>query len=622
MPSTHHSYRPSGGPVRSVGGRLRWLEWMFLALGVAVILRLFVLQVWAGGSYQLLATNQHELQERLIPERGRILVRDRSDATLHPLATNRDAWTLYAVPREMKDPGQVARDLAMVLPPSVSTTEAILATQWAAQPDDPYEPIGKNLTTEEADRIREKRLPGIGLAKGQARFYPESNIGGHLIGFVRSGDDGIGKGAYGIEGAFNDVLAGKSGFVNAQKDASGRRLTFGEGVMREAMDGSDIVLTVDRTMQHEVCSRLAAAVRGHNADGGSVVVMEPSTGAILAMCSVPDFDPGNYGAEKQLSVFNNPVMLSQYEPGSVFKAFTMAIGLDRNQISPKTTYTDTGVEELDGFKIKNSDGKAHGIQTMTQALDESLNTATIFVERLVGRETFKRGIEQFGFGKHTGIELSPEGKGDISSLDRKGSVFAATASFGQGISVTPIQLTAGYAALANGGTLMRPYIVEEILKPDGTREKTKPQTVGRAISAKASNLITGMLVSAVERGHGRRAGVPGYYVAGKTGTAQVPDPKNAGYLKDVTIGSFAGYAPADDPRFAMLVKIDRPRDVQWAESSAAPLWGQIATFLLSYLEVPMERDPGAVTEIESVPTLPASTTSTTPVLMNASSTMQ
>ena len=284
----------------------------------------------------------------------------------------------------------------------------------------------------------------------------------------------------------------------------------------------------------------------------------------------------------------------------------MAAGLTRT-VTPKTTYVDTGVEEIDGFKIKNSDGKAHGEATMIQVLDESLNTGTIFVQRRVGQGAFRSGVEKFGFGKPAGIELTPEAKGDISSLSKKGNVFAATASFGQGISVTPLQLAAAYAALANGGVLMRPYIVDEIIKPDGTREKTKPQTVGRAISLRAARLIAGMLVSVVERGHGKRAGVPGYFVAGKTGTAQVPNPNAAGYLKDVSIGSFAGFAPADNPRFVMLVKIDRPRDVEWAESSAAPLFGELAEFLLGYLQAPTERE---IVPRPELPVLSAISTST------------
>ncbi|MEN9558070.1 MAG: hypothetical protein RL141_439 [Candidatus Parcubacteria bacterium] len=588
---------------------MRLLVGFLLLLGGVLVIRLFFLQVWSGGAYRLLASSQHELQESLVPARGRILVRDRVDGSLHPLATNRDAWAAYAIPRQLKDPQAAAE----VFAPLLEKTPEELVALWTANPDDPYEPILKGLTTQQMDAIEEKKLEGIGFTKSWARSYPEPNIGGHVIGFVRTEDTGFGKGAYGIEGAFDELLSGHAGFVSAQKDAGGRRLMLDDGVMREATDGSDIVLTIDRTIQHEVCRRVTNAVQRHRADGGSAVVLDPKTGAILALCAVPDFDPAQYGEVEDIQVFNNPVTFAQYEPGSVFKAFTMAIGLEQGKISPKTTYVDTGIEELDGFKIRNSDGLAHGLQTMTQVLDESLNTGTIFVQRLVGRASFQQGVEAFGFGVPTGIELTPEAKGDISSLGRKGDVFGATGSFGQGISVTPIQLAAAYGALANGGTLMRPYIVEEVIHSDGTREKTKSQTVGRAISVRAAQLITGMLVSVVERGHGKRAGVPGYYVAGKTGTAQIPNPNGPGYLEDATVGNFAGYAPADNPRFVMLVKIDHPRDVQWAESSAAPLWGEIASFLLAYLEVPAERPVNDVPEVELPPvTLPA--VSSTPAI--------
>jgi cell division protein FtsI (penicillin-binding protein 3) len=615
FPMSAHGYHPHH--QRRPGDRLRWLEVIFLAIGAVVAARLFWLQVVNGAEYRLLATDQHELQEKLIPQRGKILVRDRADDSLHPLATNRDAWIVYAVPREMKDPGDVARQLAPALPAafSASTTEATLVASWMANPDDPYEPIAKGLTTEQAEVIRALKLPGIGLVKGWARYYPEADIGGQVIGFVRTEDDGTGKGSYGVEGALNDVLAGKVGYVDAQKDAGGRRITVGSGAINEAVDGSDVILTIDRIIQHEACAQLKAWVKQHGADGGSVVIMNPNTGAVLAMCSAPDFDPANYGATKDLQSFNNPATFGQYEPGSVFKAFTLAVGLDRGKITPKTTYVDTGEVKLDDFVIHNSDLAAHGVQTMTQVLDESLNTGTVFVQQQVGREGFKVGIEKFGFGKLTGIELTPEAKGDVTSLGKKGEAFAGTASYGQGLSITPIQLAAAYSALANGGTLMRPYIVEEIVRPDGTREKTKPQTVTRAISQGAAHLITGMLVSVVERGHGKRAGVPGYYVAGKTGTAQVPDPHGRGYLKDVTIGGFAGYAPADNPKFTMIVKIDRPRDVQWAEASAAPLWGSIAKFLLSYLQVPMDRDPAAAPELPDLPVV----TSTAPVATSTGS---
>jgi cell division protein FtsI/penicillin-binding protein 2 len=594
---TAHAFRK---PAAS-GDRSGWVLLILLALGALVAVRLFTLQILRGPSYRILASSQHELRQLLVPERGKILVRDRADGTLHPLATNRDAWLLYAEPRNIADPGAVAREIAPYVP---DRTEAELAEAWTRDPDDPYEPVAKGLEAKQAEEIMAKHLLGIGLAKGWARFYPERDMGGHIIGFVRTDDLGNGEGAYGIEGAYDGILAGLSGFVSAQKDAGGRRLMLEGGRVRQAVDGSDVILTIDRTIQYEVCKRLQQAVMEYDADGGTVIVMNPANGAIMAMCSVPDFDPANYGDAADVSVFNNPATFSQFEPGSVFKPFTMAVGIERGKVDPSTTYEDAGMEKIDGYDIKNSDEKAHGTQTMREVLEKSLNTGTIFVERQIGRDAFREGLESFGFGEKTGVELTPEAGGNISSLSKKADVYGATASFGQGISVTPIQLVTAFAAIANGGSLFRPYIVEEIVHPDGTRQKTEPAVVGSPVSARTSQLMRGMLVSVVERGHGGMAAVPGYYVAGKTGTAQVANPYGSGYLDGATITSFAGFAPADDPAFVMLVKLDRPRSGTWAAVNTAPIFRDIASFILAYLEIPMDRDPNAPKETESVPDLP------------------
>jgi cell division protein FtsI/penicillin-binding protein 2 len=461
------------------------------------------------------------------------------------------------------------------------------------------------LETSVVNDILSKNLKGVSAAKTWARSYPEANIGGQIIGFVRMDDaTGMGEGVYGLEGSFNDVLAGRSGFISAQKDAGGRRLMLDGGKMRYAVNGSDIVLTIDRTIQHEVCARVKAAVETYQAQSGTVVVMQPDTGAIIAMCSWPDFDPAAYGETKEISAFNNPATYGAYEPGSVFKPITMAIGVERGKVGPNTTYTDPGVEKIDTFEIKNSDEQAHGVQTMRQVLEKSLNTGTIFVERLLGRDGFRAGVEEFGFGEKTGIELSPESTGNISSLKKQAEVYGATASFGQGITVTPIQLATSFAAIANGGRLLRPYIVDEIVYPDGQRKRTELKEISRPISARTSELMKGMLVSVVERGHGASAGVPGYFVAGKTGTAQVANSRGAGYLEGAIISTFAGFAPANDPAFVMVVKIDRPKVGKWAEVNASPLFKELSSFILSYLEIPMERDVNAPTEIESVPDLP------------------
>lgn len=584
--------------------RLNILKFFFIAAGIAMVLRLGYLQVMEYGLYALLASDQHDLQTKLLPTRGKILVRDRSDGSLRPLATNRLSWQIYAVPKEMKDPIPVAHALSEVL----GLQDVDMVTKLTKDPDDPYERIAQDVDQDRVDELKSKDLPGIGFVSMQARFYPEKNVGGQIIGFVGQDENGLPKGKYGVESSFDELLAGRVGELMAEKDAGGNRIATGALNLKEAVPGADVVLTIDPAIQYKTCLTIQDAVRRHGADGGSILIMNPQTGAIMAMCSSPDFDPSEYGKIKDLNVLNNPATFGVYEPGSVFKAFTMAAGLDAEKINPKTTYVDKGVEEIDDFKIQNSDHLAHGVNSMIEVLDKSLNTGTIFVQRQLGKELFRKYILEFGFGKKTGIELTPESKGNVAGLDKKGSIFAATASFGQGISVTPIQLTAAYAAIANGGKLLKPYIVDEIIHPDGRSEKTKPLLVSQPISQRASRLASGMLVSVVENGHGKRAGVPGYWVAGKTGTAQVPKKDGLGYESDATIGSFAGYAPANDAKFVMLVKIDHPRDVEWAEASAAPVFGEMASFLLTYLQVQPERPINY--KPTPPPTTPAEVTST------------
>ncbi|MCR4278484.1 MAG: penicillin-binding protein 2 [bacterium] len=573
------------GGEHSKKGRYLVVSFFFVVLGTALVSKLAQLQIFDYQVFEARASNQHDLVAEIEPVRGRILVQDRSDGQLYPLATNREAWTVYAVPREMKEPEKTARDLAEVLETDVD----ILTTKFLKK-DDPYEVVMKDVPIEKVEAVQSADFEGIHFSRVTARLYPEKNVSGQLIGFVGPGNDGVLTGKYGVEGNFNDLLAGKAGQIVGEKDASGRRIAMGDEQVQTGMDGADIVLTIDRAIQYEACSRIRKAVEQHGADSGSIVIMEPKTGAILGMCSSPDFDPTEYGKVNTISDLNNPVTFTAYEPGSIFKAMTLSAGLDAQKISPDTTYNDTGAEEIDDFTVRNSDGKANGIQTMKEVLVKSLNTGTIFVQRQLGKDLFRKYIEAFGFGKKTGFELTPEGAGNIESLSRKGDIFAATGSYGQGLTVTPLQILTAYGALANGGSLMRPYIVQEIIYADGTSEKTRPEVVGNPVSSRASRLVTGMMVAVVEEGHGSRASVPGYWVAGKTGTAQVPKKTGRGYEENITIGSFVGYAPASDPAFVMIVKIDNPKDVQWAESSAAPLFGVMAEFLLRYLGVPPERD--------------------------------
>jgi cell division protein FtsI/penicillin-binding protein 2 len=569
----------------------------------AVLARLFQLQVLDYSAYKLLASDQHEVEAQLVPQRGAIYLRDRFDGSLHPVAKDRDAWQVFSVRREIKDATSTAIALSPLL--GVPAEQLLYQMMYATSS---YQVLSKDVPMDKAEEIRNQRYPGIGTSKGLTRFYPEQGLGGQPFGFVSLDDNNRRVGRYGIEGSFNDELAGTYGTLLIEKDAAGRRMSIGSTNIQQARNGSELVLTLDRSIQYEACRKSAEAVKEFQADSASIVVMDPETGAIWAMCSAPDFDPANYGKIESISVLNNPPTFDQFEPGSIFKPLTMAAGIEEGKISPNTTYNDPGEEKIDDFTVRNSDKLAHGIQTMTEVLTKSLNTGTIFVQRLLGKETFRRYVQEFGFGERTGVGIKPEAEGDIRPLDKKGSIFAATASYGQGISTSQVQMLAAYGALANGGRLMQPFLVKEIIRPDGRHEVIEPRLVREVFSRRTSRLVSGMMVTVVEAGHGKKAAVPGYYVAGKTGTAQVPNPNGPGYLPDATIGSFAGYAPSDHPRFVMLVTVVKPKTVAFAEASAAPVFGEMAKFILSSLQVAPER-PIKETPVAPLPPIGASTTS-------------
>lgn len=553
-----------------------------LALGVfavLLVLRAFSLQIASHGFYSALAADQHELSTQLQPTRGSIVVRDPQAATgTYPLATNKTLHLLYAIPKQITDPISVARTLA----PLVNVEEEVLLTRLN-KPNDLYEPIQHELSDAKQAEILALKIPGLYFADENTRYYPEKNIGSHILGFVGF-DDKKKVGRYGFEGAHETELAGRQGYLQAEKDASGQLIATAAQLWQPAIDGSDFVLTIDRTIQFEACRSLNEAVKKHGADGGSVVILDPQTGAVLAMCGAPDFDPNNYADVKDVKTFVNPAT-QPYEPGSVFKPLTMAAALNEDALTPDTTYTDTGEVKVGSFTIRNSDKKSNGVQTMYEVLEKSLNTGAIYAMQQIGPTTFERYVQAYGFGAPTGVELS-ESTGNITSLTKGKDIYAMTGSFGQGLTVTPLQLAAAYGALANGGKLMQPYLVDAVKKSDGTTTTTQPKLVRQVLTAKTSATIGAMLVRVVQNGHGKKAGVPGYFVAGKTGTAQIPDPKTGAYHENETIGTFAGFAPVENPRFVMVVQLVRPRDVQFAESSAAPLFGDIAKFLLLYMGVP------------------------------------
>jgi cell division protein FtsI/penicillin-binding protein 2 len=557
-----------------------------------IILKLAYLQIFQHGFYSTLASGQRELFEELIPERGDILVHDYKDETTLPIATNQKLAFVYADPRLVVNLDNTSQALGKILGYDEATIDAL--KERLDQPADPYEPIAREISEETLSQILTLEIPGVSYVRESSRLYPEPEMGGHVVGFLGTNEDGSTSGKYGVEGFFDGDLAGTRGSLMSERDVAGRLIAVAQSELIPAVDGADILLTIDRTIQYKACSALKSAVQKHGADGGSVVIVVPQTGHILAMCGMPDYDPNIYNEVDSINIFNNPAIFAAYEPGSIFKPMTMAAAIDASAVEPNTTFTDTGSVMVDGWPkpIGNAEGKVYGTVDMTTVLEESINTGMIFSMRQMGMDVFEKYVKSFGFGVGTGIELETEAHGDISSLDEAAEIYAATAAFGQGISVTPLQIVMAYAAIANGGILKSPIIVDEIHRADGTVEKRVSRDVAQVIDSKTARTISAMLVSVIEHGHGKRAAVSGYYIAGKTGTAQVARTNGIGYEQDNTIGSFAGFGPVEDPKFAMVVRIDNPKDVVWAESTAAPLFGEIAEFLLQYFEVVPVRKGG------------------------------
>lgn len=550
-----------------------------LLLGFLVIAgKLFKLQIVEGAQSRQLAQDQHSIFRRLVAARGDIKITDKFSSEAYPVATNIKHFLVYAVPGQVKNIELTATSLGTVL-----TLDPAEIKQKMSDQERKYVPLKKNLTEQEQEKIRELKLPGIYFDSEDVRFYPENNLLSHVLGFVGYKQD-TKEGLYGLERFYEKDLAGVTGYSHEERDTAGAWIFGGKRDISPAEDGSNLLLTIDKSIQFKAETVLKHTVETHGADSGSVIVVNPKTGAVLAMAGFPDFNPNEYGKVTDPNTFLNEATTGNYEPGSIFKAITMAAAVNEGKVKPETTYIDEGSIEIDGYTIKNSDGKAHGQQTMLQVLDESLNTGVIFAKEQIGNNSFYQYVRKFGFGEKTGIEL-PEGKGNLDNLKANIKVNFHTATFGQGISVTPIQMIQAFTVFANNGVMMKPFLVQSKISSSGKIEHIKPEEKGRIISEKSADTISGMLVDVVENGHGKKAGVPGYYIAGKTGTAQVPKKDGRGYEEDNNIGSFIGYGPVEDPQFVMIVRINHPRDVSFAEVTAAPAFGEIAKFILNYYNI-------------------------------------
>lgn len=560
--------------------RLNILSVVVAALFFIVFLRLFQIQVLKHDFYKALAQDQHEFYEKVLPKRGEIFIKDGNLSQLYPLAVNKRTNLVYAVPKNIENKKEVARKLAELLGMEEVDVFSVLNKE-----NDPYEAVKSKVDDDVAEKIKQENISGIGVADETMRYYPAGSFASNVIGFLGYKKDKK-TGQYGIEEYYNERLEGVMGFLKLEKDASGSWISFGKKNSQLPQNGVDIVLTINQTVQYLVEKKLKEIAEKFSAEEGNIIIMDPKSGEITAMAQYPNYNPNEYYKEKDMSIFLNSGIHNVYEPGSIQKPITMAIGIDLEKITPVATYVDEGAVKVDGWVIKNSDGKKRGKQTMIEVLEQSLNTGSVFVQQKIEKKDFYEYLEKFGLNQATGIELKGESKGSLSNLEAGSDASYATASFGQGISVTPIGMLAAISVFANDGKLMRPRIISDFIYNDGTSDKTGPEVVRRVVSPKTANIVAEMMVSVVDNGHSKRARLKGYKFAGKTGTAQVPRKDKKGYEPDKTIHTFVGFGPMPNPRFSVLIKLDYPKGVSFAENTVVPAFHDLAQELVNYYHIP------------------------------------
>ncbi|MCL5795863.1 MAG: penicillin-binding protein 2 [Patescibacteria group bacterium] len=555
--------------------RINILMGIIFVMGAILLIRLFQQGVIENSKYVALAKDQHTVVKNLEPKRGEILTNDFADGEKYPLATNIEKYDVNVIPKNVKNKEKIAEALSPLLEIGKNEIFDKINNDKLYIP-----PLKKKIEKDLAQKIMDLNLEGVVITSEDVRYYPEGDFASQLLGFVNA--ENIGN--YGIEGYYDSVLKGEGGKVKAEKDAWGRLISINQP--QNIRDGSSLLLTVDHNVQYQVEAKLKEAMERYSADNGSIIVMNPKTGGILAMASYPSYDPNKFNevATDKQDVFINPAISKVWEPGSILKSMTMGAGLDTKKVEPDTEDVFSNMTVVQGYEIHTAQDKAFGRETMTQVLENSDNVAMVWLADKIGNDELYKYLEKFGFNSKTGIDLSGETNGTMAKLSSWRDITRATISFGQGISLTPLQVLAAYAVIANSGKFVTPYIVDKIIKENGEIISTQPKIGQEVISADNAAKLGGMLVSVVENGHGKKAQVSGYNVAGKTGTAQIPKPEG-GYYEDRHVGSFAGFLPAEDPKFAMIVRLENPKNVEWAESSAAPIFGEIAQWLVNYYQI-------------------------------------
>ncbi len=550
-----------------------------------LVVRLAYLQIYRGEELALRATAQRMRPQTIDAQRGRIL-----DRNYKTLAVSVGADAVYALPESIRDVVGTARQLA----PYLSVSEEELRKLLSSKSTSVW--LARGLTVETAEAIRKLGLPGIRIVQRPQRYYPQGSLAAHVVGIAGTDNQGL----EGIEYFYEEILRGRPGQQATERDAAQRSIPGGETQFVPPEPGHDVVLTIDTVIQYIAETRIQQAVISSKSERGLVLAMNPKTGEILANAIYPTFDP-NYYQEVSAERRRNVAVTDQYEPGSTFKFVTAAVALDLGITDYNRTFESGVAWEVGGGKVRNLNGQSFGSLTFREAIERSDNITFAKLSVEMGPQSFHRYIQSFGFGRRLGVDFPGEIAGTVLSPNRTGATLQwANTGFGQGIAVTPLQLLSAMSAVANGGSLMKPYFVKEILDAHGKLvQKSQPEVLDTPVDTETARAVSELLRSVVANGNGNRADIPGYHVAGKTGTAEVPE--GGAYGNDI-IASFVGFAPVDDPALAILVVLYKPKvESAYGGVLAAPVFKEIMEESLEYLGIKRREEVRRRSSLTSVP---------------------
>lgn len=554
---------------------------LIIFLGLFVVGRLFLLQIVNQKSFKERAERQYLTPASESFDRGTIYF-SKKDGTTMAAATVSSGFKVAIEPAKLKDIEKTYSVLNAVV--SIEKESFISKANKKA---DPYEEVALKLNQEQADQILKEKLPGVSLYRQKWRFHPGGELASKAIGFVSYKENEL-LGRYGLERYYNDVLSrGENNFyVNFFAEIF---TNIQSTLFKNKTATGDIVTTIEPTVQSQLENLIYDIDQKWGSDAVGGLIMDPSTGEIIAMAHVPTFDLNEYGKETNVSVYSNPFSQDVYEMGSIVKPLVMAGAIDAKVVTPQTTYVDnTGFTKVQDRTFYNFDKKGRGKATMQDVLNQSLNTGMIFVEQKMGKGTFRNYLlDRYKLGEKTGVDLPGEASGLVGGLKTQNDVNYAAASFGQGIATSPLAIVRAYASLANGGRMVTPHLAKEIKQENGLT-KTLKFTVGEPIlSTETTNTITNMLVTVVDKGYNR--GLPHYSVAAKTGTAQMARPDGSGYYDDRNFHSLIGYFPAYQPRFVLYLFNNYPKGASFSSQTLADPFFEMVQFMTSYYELTPDR---------------------------------